>query len=314
MLAAIAACGSSTAAPEKPVEPASSRPPRDESAQRERVRRQELASAHHKLEEEQQDALATSCEDKKPANKHARCLPSCYATELADPRAGKKLPKRAEIPHLVCEASPSSYVVADEIGFATLAVKPARGRHKPHKKGSWQAAVEAALPHGKRDTVVVAGTWRPMTHPITKEKLRCVRVSLFPAAAKLDACGGDGTLGCEAIGDAAARGINVVHYRLAEARQLQNAGKQDECQQAALEAVAVARGLPRWRQYAKLNVDTWVARSAYRTRFDGILDEDALFETATGLGKQAEEVFVACGGAAGAATTADQEQSFHACW
>ena len=99
-----------------------------------------------------------------------------------------------------------------------------------------------------------------------------------------------------------------------EARQLQAAGNNDGCQQAALEAIAVARGMPRWRQYAKLNVGEWPKNARYRTRFDGILDEDTLFADAQSLGAEAEAVFATCGGAAGAPTTAEQEQSFHTCW
>jgi hypothetical protein len=202
-----------------------------------------------------------------------------------------------------------------------LALLGARGRFpKPHKPGTWQARVEAAvMEHTKlpaHDAIVVAGTWRPTRHPLVAKRVRCVRVSHYTKAMQhpLDGCGSEATLGCEAIGDPAARGINVVHYRLLEARRLQAAGKAELCQQAALEAVAVARGLPRWRQYAKLNVGAWKTRIAYRTRLDGVIDEDTLFEVAASLGKQAEDVLAACGGPAGAATTADQEQSFHACW
>ena len=92
------------------------------------------------------------------------------------------------------------------------------------------------------------------------------------------------------------------------------ARKPAECQQAALEAIAVARGLPRWRQYAKLNVEHWTDHAAYRTRFDGTLDEDTLFAQAATLGAEAETVYTACGGAADAPTTPVQEQSFHTCW
>jgi hypothetical protein len=105
----------------------------------------------------------------------------------------------------------------------------------------------------------------------------------------------------------------VVHYRLAEAKRLQAVGKTEQCQQAALEAVAVARGLPRWRQYKKLNVDEWNDKLLYKTRFDGVIDEDALFAIVTTLGSEAEAIYTACGGAA-PATTVDQEQSFHMCW
>jgi hypothetical protein len=75
-------------------------------------------------------------------------------------------------------------------------------------------------------------------------------------------------------------------------------GKTTQCQQAAIEAIAVARGLPRWRQYVALNVNQWKAYPRYRTRFDGILDEDTLFATTTALGAVAQEVHAQCGGAA----------------
>ena len=130
----------------------------------------------------------------------------------------------------------------------------------------------------------------------------------------LDACGGRGAVACEAGGNHAAHGIDVVHFRLAEARQLQVKGNDARCQQTALEAIAVARGLPRWRQYVALNVDQWKSSPRYRTRFDGILDEDTLFTTAIALGTEAAAVHDACGGAPNPTPTVAQEQSFHTCW
>jgi hypothetical protein len=61
-------------------------------------------------------------------------------------------------------------------------------------------------------------------------------------------------------------------------------------------------------------VQRWADHPAYRTRFDGTLDEDALFAAAANLGSEAEAVHTACGGPPGAPTTAQQEQSFHTCW
>jgi hypothetical protein len=164
-----------------------------------------------------------------------------------------------------------------------------------------------------KDPIAITGTWRPQVNPLTKERLRCVSASRFVkrVANPLGACGGLGT--CEASGSASARAINVVHYRLAEAQRLQAAGKQDDCQQAALEAVAVARGLPRWRQYMSLNAGKWKEGQAYRTRFDGVLDEETLFARTAALGTEAEAVYKACGGGA-PATAVEQEQSFHTCW
>jgi hypothetical protein len=64
----------------------------------------------------------------------------------------------------------------------------------------------------------------------------------------------------------------------------------------------------------KLNVAKWTDGATYRTRFDGTLDEESLFTRTARLGTDAETVYVACGGPAGAPTTADREQAFHTCW
>ena len=312
----VAGCGSSSPPPATTAPPATTQvtprqaPPVDDDAERERVRRAELSAAHHKLEVEQQEALAATCTE-EPKTPHERCLPSCYPTEAADPRAGKKQRGAVEVQHLICERSEGAYMIADELD-AKLAVRPARRFPKAHKKGSWQAEIVKSL--AMRDLLVITGTWREREHPLTKERFRCVSAARFSKRLPkgLDTCGGTGK--CEAAGSAVARAINVVHFRLAEARRLQSAGKQAECQTAALEAVGVARGLPRWRQYMKLNVAKWTDGASYRTRFDGTLDEETLFTTTARLGTDAESVYVACGGAAGAPTTVDHEQSFHACW
>jgi hypothetical protein len=299
-LVVAAACGSSP----PPPPPARIAPPGPSAAEREQAHHDEVVATHRKIEEEQQDALAATCSEPPPHDKHPRCLPSCYPTELPDPRAATKLLGLTAIEHVVCQRD-GSYLLADETG--KLSALRARKAPPPPKKGSWQAEVATWLaPKGK---VSVAGTWRDTVLPLTGEHLQCVDVFEYGHAAL--PCGIAG--GCEATGNAAARGINVVHYRLAEAKKLQSAGKLDDCQRAALEAVAVARGMPRWRQYAKLNVEQWQNVAAYRTRFDGTLDEDTLFETVASLGRDAETVYAACGGTA-ATTTPAQEQSFHDCW
>jgi hypothetical protein len=316
----VAACGASPPPAQTETEATTSTAKGPDEASlaraREQKRRDELAVAHHKLENAQQDALSASCPDPKPASAHERCLPSCYTTEAPDPRAAKKPKGPLEIQRVVCEADDRTFVL-DELD-GNLAAKPARGRAKPHKKGSWQAELATKLrdeQFAKGSVVIVNGAWKTKTHPLTKAKLKCVEVSQRVTAQKpLDVCGTLGEAACEAAGNGAARAINVVHYRLAEAKALQAAGKSDACQQAALEAVAVARGLPRWRQYMKLNENTWDARERYRTRFDGIVDEETLVSLVQKMGADAESVYVACGGPSGAPTKTEQEQSFHTCW
>lgn len=301
-------------------------PSASERAQAEREHREEIVATHRAAELEQQTALAASCSEPKPWTKHARCMPSCYPTEAPDPRAGKQLAGTTAIEHVVCRRGANGpYMLVDEIGGAALHVKAVRGRlPRAPRKGSWQAALatwfreEQPAKLSPSDLVIVKGGWRTRAHPLGKERMSCVTVVHYARSAHgaLDDCGAPPRSGitCEAAGNAAARAINVVHYRLAEAKRLRAAGKTDACQQAALEAIAVARGLPRWRQYKALNVDEWDGDLVYRTRFDGLLDEDALFAAVAASGSEAEAVHTACGGAPGAPTNVDQEQSFHTCW
>ena len=266
-------------------------------------------------------ALAATCEP--GAAREPRCLPSCYAAEPPDPRAGKKLAGAMELAHVACTRAGSAPFLADELGGARLAARPYRGRPpKPSKPGTWQAEVEAAVAaalqpeRARGDVVRVTGGWKTIVHPASNERLRCVTVSHYTKAARgvLDACGARGAVACEAAGNAAAHGLNVVHYRLVEARRQLAAGARDACRTAALEAIAVARGMPRWRQYVALNIARWRTYARYRTRFDGLLDEDALFARVLELGAAAESVHAACGGAASPRTAVADEQSFHRCW
>lgn len=293
-------------------------PTPDETAAHEREQRAEIVEAHRKIEDQQQDALGASCDAPAPTHDHERCLPSCYPTEAPDPRAGRKLAGSVVIEHLICERPGGGPLQMDELAPKLKAAVFRKRLPAPHKAGSWQAAIETALhdqlPRG--DVIVVAGAFRGVKHPLTHESLRCVTVAHYARSPKhpIDGCGGLGDVTCEATGNPAARAIDVVHYRLEEARRLQTGGKTADCQQAALEAVAVARGLPRWRQYAKLNVGHWTDNLSYRTRFDGTLGEDELFAATATLGSAAEGIYTACGGPSGAPTTAEQEQSFHTCW
>lgn len=304
----------------------SAAPSKTESVRAEQEHRDEITASHRAAELEQQNALAASCDEPKPWNKHERCMPSCYPTEAPDSRAGTALAGTSAIEHVVCRRSANGpYAIVDEIGGRALHVKPVRGRlPRAHPKHSWQAALatwfrdEQPVKLPATDLVVVKSAWRPRVHPLSKERMSCVTLVHYAKSSRgeLDDCGAAARSGvtCEAAGNAAARAINVVHYRLAEAKRLRAAHETEACQQAALEAIAVARGLPRWRQYKALNVDEWNEKLVYKTRFDGLLDEDALFSAVAAAGSEAEAVHAACGGPPGAPTKVDQEQSFHTCW
>jgi hypothetical protein len=328
LVLALVACGSSPPPPPKPVEPVVEQPkgPSDEElaaqhARQEQQKHDEIVAAHREIESEQQDALALTCAKGDPPAQ-PRCLPSCYATEAHDKREGQRIAGAAEMQHVVCEQKLDGGefgppAIVDELDLKLKTRAFARRFPAAHKKG-WQADVETALREhlAKGDAIYVTGAWRDTTNPLTHEPLRCAAAAQYTHAlhGKLDACGGSGKLACEAGGNAAARAINVVHYRLAEAKGLQAKHDDEKCRQAALEAIAVSRGLPRYRQYKKLNVHQWTDNLVYKTRFDGTLDEDTLFATATTLGTEAESVYAACGGEVNAKTKPADEQSFHACW
>jgi len=265
------------------------------------------------LESEQQDALGATCTD---GGRWAaqQCTPTCYPPEPASGRAGTRLAGVVEIEHLACQREGTSTwtVIDDELGDA-LAIRSYRKRPpRAHRSGTWQAEIESALP---AKHVVIGNALRATEHPLTHERLQCVKVAEYTTvrAATTGVCGVPGKVTCEAAGNAAARGLNLVRYRLAEASSLHAAGNAAGCQAAALQAVATARGLPRWRQYAKLNVGEWKEGVSYKTRFDGLLGEDAIFALAAALGADAEVMHATCGGASRIHTTARQEHAFHSC-
>lgn len=289
------------------------------SERQQRLEREVIVSKHRKLESAQQDALGATCKDPVAwAKQH--CGPTCYPPEPKDPRAGTKVAGAVEVQHQVCQREDEQFIVIDELD-PKLKTRAFRKRFpRAPKKGTWQAELARWFAEhqvgklARRDAIAVVGSWKPVEHPLTNEPLKCVRLVHYTAATrgKLDDCGARSKTACEATGNAAARGINLIHYRLAQATQLQAAGNEAGCAEAALEAVATARGMPRWRQYAKLNVGRWTEGLAYKTRFDGTLDEDSLFAAAAVLGTAAERIYAACAGT-NAQTTPEQEHAFHSC-
>ncbi len=288
----------------------------------------EIAAKHQKLELAQQDAMSATCSDStKWAAQH--CSPTCYPAEPKDPRAGTKLAGRVELQHHACQRAAlgddAPWMLVEELDDKPLVARAHRGRApKPHKKGSWQADVAAALaktrtgkpPRG--EVVTVLGAARSVTHPVTKEALRCVTIAQYTTVPRgeLDDCGvaEAGTpVTCEAAGSAAARGVNLARFRLAEAARLRDAVKDEPCRTAALDALATARGLPRWRQWAKLNTGVWKEGMAYKTRFDGILDEDGLFALAPVLEQEALQMLAACNMVGTPPTKPEAEHAFHSC-
>lgn len=335
VVAALAsACGSSTSTSAS-GSTSTSPPPRDaelreqqeREAKAEQARRARIVHEHRKLESQQQDALGAVCTDSaKWAPQH--CTPSCYPPEPPDPRAGTKVAGTVEIHHHVCQRvlagdQSGPWLITHELDAKKLPARPFRRRFpKAHKKGSWQAEIATALVEARvgkapRGEVfaVLGGAVRATMHPVTREPMRCVTVAQYTTMprATLDACGMRGKATCEAVGNPAARGINLARFRLAEAAIFRDARKDEQCRTAALDALATARGLPRWRQYAKLNVGQWTEGLAYKTRYDGVLDEDTLFALAPVLAADAQRMLAECGMVGTPPTTPEHEHAFHAC-
>lgn len=329
VLALVTACGSQSGTSASTT---SSRGTDESNAEHQRIeaerkQRAEITAKHHKLELAQQDAMGATCDDPaKWAPQH--CTPSCYPPEPKDPRAGMKLAGTVELHHHVCQrgGTDAPWLVIEELDAKTLVAKQHKGRlPKPHKKGTWQADVAKALaatrigkaPRGEV-FLVTSKEARTVSHPVSKESLRCVTVAQYTTVPRgeLDDCGvaEAGTpVTCEAAGSAAARGVNLARFRIAEAARLRDAGKDEDCRTAALDALATARGLPRWRQYAKLNTGVWKEGMAYKTRFDGIVDEDALFNLAPVLELEAKLLLAACNMVGTPPTKPEHEHAFHSC-
>ena len=100
---------------------------------------------------------------------------------------------------------------------------------------------------------------------------------------------------CEASGSKTAASINVIRYRLDEAKKLADSDPEG-CKTASFYAVAVSRGLRKFRDHA-IAKKRWTTGVQYKTRYDGELDEKALFGKVDDYEKAALAVHKQCGGA-----------------
>jgi hypothetical protein len=114
---------------------------------------------------------------------------------------------------------------------------------------------------------------------------------------------------CEPGGSNVVVGVNLIHFRIETATAAQ-ANDKAKCQREAQSAVAISRGVARFRDEAK-TAKSWATGLTYRTRYDGDLDEQKLFELVTKNGDAAAKLFTACGGTK-LAITRDDEMQFKA--
>jgi hypothetical protein len=254
-------------------------------------------------------------------NRFPRCFPSCYAPEAPAADAGKSFKGCGTFDQGVCELS-NGQMWGDPYFLEQTTPQSLEPCKFPSSRSTKWAQMnkfirESTDNMSASDVFVVAPDTQNWTDERTDDGLRrCVSATYYAKDMPLtkSRCGGaNDAVVCEASLSATARAINVTHYRLDEAKKLQASGDAAGCRAAALEAIAVARGLPKWRDYMMSDRSWWI-NLTYKTRYDGSLSEDALFKKTASLGKSALDAYHACGGTGNAVTSEAQEQSFHACW
>jgi hypothetical protein len=245
-------------------------------------------------------------------NKSAECAPSCYQPE-PDARAekegcGDRLKYLCETALMGQWSEP-----AVQAGSGSEKSMPDCAFPKPPTSGKWVELSARARKHiaGSPDDIVFIhddADWEPVDSS-DGSRLRCVEVHWYAKNHKLssNACGvferDDVT--CEPAGSKAARALNIAHYRLDEAQKLKDAGQNDDCQSAARQALAISRGLPKWKAQKR----DWKNGLTYKTRYDGTLSEADLFAKVASVGEQASTLYKTCGGSA-AETTESEEFTF----
>lgn len=135
--------------------------------------------------------------------------------------------------------------------------------------------------------------------------LRCVDLHWYERESEvtMSKCGHpDEAVVCEASGSKSAKAINLAHFRVDEATKLKSSDKEG-CKEAALQAVAFSRGLPKFKASLGSN---WGGGLTYKTRYDGVLSEKAMFAKMKQLGDQATALYKSCGGGAPKTTDADE--------
>jgi hypothetical protein len=134
------------------------------------------------------------------------------------------------------------------------------------------------------------------------EKCRCVSVSWYRKKVEFEtnACGSyDRNSACERAGGLTpsntTRAINMIHFRLDKAKKASEEGDTDACSSAAASAVAMSRGLPKFKKQ-EVKYGRWENGVSYITRYDGNLKEAELFAKVAKFGVEAQALLKKCGG------------------
>ncbi|HUI49100.1 MAG TPA: hypothetical protein VL119_10410 [Acidimicrobiia bacterium] len=150
-------------------------------------------------------------------------------------------------------------------------------------------------------TVVAMGACyllpRPHHDPTIVKREVCTP-TCYPALAPdpVGHCHSTQAVACEEGGSTSAYAINMIHFRIDEARTAEHDGHAGVCARAALVAMALATGLPTFREVRRKE-GKWVEHVVYKTRWDDELSEADLFAKAERSRSMARELYRSCGGA-----------------
>lgn len=143
---------------------------------------------------------------------------------------------------------------------------------------------------------VPQGTWTTERNGnLDPVRWQTVRIYASNWEQKPSECGGPaGRVVCEASGSKGAKAFNYIRYRLDEAKQWEKK-EPEACQISTFFAVATARGVKKFRE-GRIAKKQWTPGLLYKTRYEGELDEKALFAKVDEYEKEALALHKKCGG------------------
>jgi hypothetical protein len=147
--------------------------------------------------------------------------------------------------------------------------------------------------------VVVADDWDIERHKISGAVIGRVigfRHYSKSFSVKMNNClSPDDKVVCEASGSKTVKALNIIHYRLEQARKLKQAGDKRLCSIAAWGAAKTSRWIKKFKEEQQKD-DHWAQGLTYKTRWDGSLTEEQAFALVDKSDRDAEALFTACGG------------------
>ena len=250
--------------------------------------------------------------DKKPSP-ICTASGSCYEPEAESPDSGKEVKACTHYTKGFCETATVAGWGEPVLNEGATFQEVVPGCRFPKAKtGKWasmstRAVKQMELHKGDVAFIPADSDWYDADSS-DGSKLRCIDLHWYSKddTVKMTRCGHpDEKVVCEVSGSKSVRAINVIHFRINEATKLEATDKEG-CQAAALQAIAFSRGLPKFKKQLG---DDWAGGLTYKTRYDGVLSEKALFARVKKLGDEATKLYKKCGGKK-PATSDDDELAF----